>query len=291
MHLRPVGKTRFQSKTENCQVGDLKLMASATTECQIEVEQSHGWHLFIPCASTLVTHCDKHSFEMKASKGALLLPNIKRSGDRGTSAVVVVNFNPGKLMRTRAIMTGGNAYLQRLEDRVHQIEFAQNPQLFRVFLQLCRLIDTTQYQEGLAEQLGLDDMLYRWMATGLNSTERPAENMGRLAAPGRNLDEVCDMIRSAEQQPLTLTELEEVSGLSSRSLQYAFKRRFGCTPMEWQRRERIILAQQRLITIGQDETITTIAHSMGYSSSAAFAALYKRHFGETPSQTIARSVS
>jgi len=84
---------------------------------------------------------------------------------------------------------------------------------------------------------------------------------------------------------LTLTEIEIATGLSSRALQYAFKARFGISPMEWQRRERMVMARTRLMQAAPTETITEVAHSMGFSSSSAFATLYKRYLGELPSET------
>ena len=60
---------------------------------------------------------------------------------------------------------------------------------------------------------------------------------------------------------------------------------YGCSPMEWQRRERMQLVRRRLMFPRGEETITDIAFATGFSSSAAFAAQYRRYFGETPSQT------
>ena len=78
-------------------------------------------------------------------------------------------------------------------------------------------------------------------------------------------------------------EMELLSGLSARTLQYAFRSKFGVTPTQWQRRERMLLAQ-RLLCDNPNVSITQLAHDMGLSSVAAFSTLYKRHFGEPPSR-------
>jgi len=88
-------------------------------------------------------------------------------------------------------------------------------------------------------------------------------------------------------RPLTLTEMENASALSARSLQYSFMRRFGCSPMQWQQRERMIRVRERLFLLPPDATITELAYEMGFSTLSALTTLYKWHFGETPIQTIA----
>jgi len=82
--------------------------------------------------------------------------------------------------------------------------------------------------------------------------------------------------------------MEMASGLSARALQYAFKARFGCSPMAWQRRERMLKARQLLLANAHSQSITNLAYDMGFSSASAFSTLYKLHFDETPSETLDR---
>jgi AraC-like DNA-binding protein len=126
-------------------------------------------------------------------------------------------------------------------------------------------------------------MIWTAQALGLLT---PENQTGSGDVEQHRLDAVCDLVGSAFERPFTLTEMEAISGLSARALQYGFKARFGCSPMEWQRRERIRLARNRLMFAAPGETITQIAYAMGFASSAAFAAQYRRYFGETPSQTF-----
>lgn len=158
-------------------------------------------------------------------------------------------------------------------------------EIFPAFQHLCGLIETVSGNPNYARILGIEDAIHRWVVHALGVLPRDAEASPPDFGNRHRLDIICDLVRSTHERPLTLTEMESLSGLSARALQYAFNARFGCSPMEWQRRERMHLARRRLMFPVPGETITDIAYAMGFSSSAAFAAQYRRYFGETPSGT------
>ena len=106
----------------------------------------------------------------------------------------------------------------------------------------------------------------------------PCAGAASLSCDGKGYD-----LRSG-RSALLLPNMRRVtiSGLSARAPHYPFRARFNCSPMEWQRRERMLEVQNRLMSLAPGQTITTLAHAMGVLSSAAFATLYLRYIGETP---------
>lgn len=114
------------------------------------------------------------------------------------------------------------------------------------------------------------------IAKGLSSSRTP-------------IDKICDAVRDLTNNPLTLTEMEQLSGLSARSLQYAFQKRFGRSPMAWQRRERLYLANSMLISSDETIDITSICYQTGVPTPSKLSEYYRRQFGETPSETLRRS--
>lgn len=266
-------------------VGGISVTANTTTPCRVEVAETQGWHIAVPFAGELSFEAGRQRADLKAGASALLLPNIERATDRGESSLVVASFQPAELQRRIDVMSAGEHPSVPLDARMQTLGFDHRPGLFRAFTHICNLLDDCEGDTELAGQLGIEDLMYRWMATVL--MESRAE---RGPEPSRNaVDHVCDLIVSmTESRPLSLTEMEAASGLSARALQYGFQARFGCSPMQWQQRERMIKAHQRLIALPAGQTITDLAHAMGFSSSSAFTALYKQHFGETPSQTARR---
>ena len=212
------------------------------------------------------------------------MPNMQRQTDSVTRSAVVASINIARLCDTADAITGDDLGFSRLEERLHSIDMRRQREIFPAFQQLCGLIDVTSSTPPFAHVLGIEDAFYRWTVYALALQPLDSNTVSYDVREVNRIDVVCDLVRSAHERPLTLTEMERVSGLSARALQYAFKARFGCSPMEWQRRERMQLAHRRLLFGVSGETITQIAYAMGYSSSAAFSAQYRKYFGETPSQ-------
>lgn len=287
MKLSPAAKSKdFRTRVATCAIGDVRFLAHAATPCKMEVEESKGCHLVAPYIGSASLRCDEKTFDLRSGISALLLPNMRRSTERAPSSVTIGSIDSRRLQETMATMSGRTGEVTELVERPITLRFDGKRGLFPSFLKICSLIDATRGPAGLGQILGVDDMIYRWITAALEYGQN-AENSKMKASAFSSLDPVCDLIRSTQARPLTLTEMEDASGLSARALQYTFKERFGCSPMEWQRRERMLTAQQRLMNLGVEETITQVAHAMGFSSSAAFATLYKRYFGETPSETVA----
>jgi len=87
--------------------------------------------------------------------------------------------------------------------------------------------------------------------------------------------------------PLSLADIASYAGVSARSLQNGFQNFRNMTPMAFLRTVRLQHAHRALL--GADpvaSTVTEIAMSCGFSHMGEFAALYKRTFGVTPSQTL-----
>lgn len=91
--------------------------------------------------------------------------------------------------------------------------------------------------------------------------------------------------------PLSLADIAARAGVSARSLQNGFQHFRNRTPMAFLRLVRLQRAQEALLRAdGSYTTVTEIALSCGFSHLGEFASLYRRTFGETPKQTLARTV-
>jgi AraC-like DNA-binding protein len=89
-------------------------------------------------------------------------------------------------------------------------------------------------------------------------------------------------------EPISLTDMEQRSSYSRRSLQYAFKQRFGCGPMQWLRRQRLSKARTLLEFPGSCRDVSDVAQACGYISAAAFSRDYAARYGERPSRVWRR---
>lgn len=80
-----------------------------------------------------------------------------------------------------------------------------------------------------------------------------------------------------------LEELAAGSGASVRTLERLFRKETGMSFQQWRTRVKLMESVNRLV---EGESSAAIAHSLGYRSSSAFVAAFRRHFGKPPQSFI-----
>ncbi|NEP46552.1 MAG: helix-turn-helix transcriptional regulator [Okeania sp. SIO2H7] len=105
------------------------------------------------------------------------------------------------------------------------------------------------------------------------------------------------LIAQAEQKmlahletPLTLKQLAENLGCSSRALSFGFKDLFGVSPMRYLKVRRLNAVRQHLKASEPENcTISILASEFGFYSPCHFTQDYKTMFGELPSETLRKT--
>lgn len=123
----------------------------------------------------------------------------------------------------------------------------------------------------------------------LLATDQPRHPIGGEPAMelDRRLVRVVDKIRNEPEWAFNLQELASHSGVSERNLYYLMKRATGMTPYRFYQRCRLIRVRRRLVDCQCDiPHISWYAADEGFSHLGRFAALYREHFGELPSETV-----
>jgi transcriptional regulator GlxA family with amidase domain len=85
-------------------------------------------------------------------------------------------------------------------------------------------------------------------------------------------------------EPISLSDMEKRSCYSRRSLQNAFKQRFGCGPMQWLRQQRLAKAKSLLEDPAHRLSQLEVAQACGYLCQASFSRDFLNRFGERPSR-------
>jgi AraC family ethanolamine operon transcriptional activator len=99
-----------------------------------------------------------------------------------------------------------------------------------------------------------------------------------------------DYMRSHLDHPLTLTDLCQALGTSSRALCYGFQEIFGVSPMAYLKLLRLQSVYQVLKAAEPGNiTVTEVATQFGFYHLGYFARDYKRMFGALPSETLSQS--
>jgi AraC-like DNA-binding protein len=96
-----------------------------------------------------------------------------------------------------------------------------------------------------------------------------------------------DFIRTHVRDIITIEELVEISGVSSRSLYYGFRRWRDTTPMSYLRNFRLSIAHEELKRARDNESnVTQVALGVGYDHLSRFSKDYKQRYGVSPSVTM-----
>lgn len=92
---------------------------------------------------------------------------------------------------------------------------------------------------------------------------------------------ICSSLQANPGDNSTLAYWAAQLGLDGKTIQRLFQRQTGMSFGQWRQQARLLLALERL---AQGEKVIEIAAELGYESPSAFAHMFKKQFGKTPSQ-------
>jgi AraC-like DNA-binding protein len=90
-------------------------------------------------------------------------------------------------------------------------------------------------------------------------------------------------------EDVTVARAAHSLGISARWLQRCFTERWGQTPMEFVAARRLANARARLADSDAATVVEEVARQSGFGHPGRFAVRYRRVYGESPSQTVARA--
>jgi transcriptional regulator GlxA family with amidase domain len=94
---------------------------------------------------------------------------------------------------------------------------------------------------------------------------------------------------AAGSRPVFIAEICETFKVRRRSLYRAFNDVMGIPPITYLRRKRLDDVRTALLTVDPGAMVCDIALAHGFHELGRFAAVYRRQFGELPSQTLRRA--
>lgn len=129
----------------------------------------------------------------------------------------------------------------------------------------------------------------RQLVSRLVELETTGQVRASLTFPGldRRVMRAIELICRQQDWPFDLSGLASHAGASERNLYYLMKRETGVTPYRFYQHCRLVRVRRRLVDCRCEVPhISRYAADEGFSHLGRFAALYREHFGELPSETI-----
>lgn len=128
------------------------------------------------------------------------------------------------------------------------------------------------------------------LVAGLLATRRPPPpERGNAASRRRLVARVHEHVAATPERVPGVAELCAALHVSRRTLQYAFEEEAGTTPLAFLRSVRLNGVRRLLRAAAPGQTVQGAAAAWGFCNPSAFAAEYRRQFGECASETLARS--
>lgn len=289
----PVGSPKnFFAKSYVVKLRDLSIVASAISPTHVDRDGKQTMTLMFPLVGDCHVSLDGNRFEWAAGRAGVFMPEFdgRIVGAGNSRSLLMLNMTKDALERTARAMFGlgtDEPVDLRLDEPRQTPVTVVGCNIEPVLRKLGSLIDMYRCDPLSLSLLGFDELLYRHVVGMLSPQAILSEQSTPLSSntlKSRVTDRVCDEMMVNLDKHWTLTDIERMSGLSARALQYAFKARFGCSPMDWLREQRLQLARHRLL-LNDYKTITQLAQECGFGTASQFSAFYKARFGVTPKQT------
>jgi AraC-like DNA-binding protein len=286
------GSKSFAAKIQFKQLGDLMLTSAwfAPAMSIISTPSRPYYTLFFRLYGNSEYSCHRSVFVTSPSCGAIL-PGMRplRVRTREDWHVFGTRLNPGAIERELSSMLARP--IQRPVEFDPKVDFESGAGvvLKRMLMRIYQEAGRPNFASTLAAAQ-LERSLITLLLEGLK------HNYSRLVnGPDRNIAPwqvraVEEFIREHAAQAISLGRLASVGGASARSLQYAFRVCRGYSPMEFLRRVRLERACEDLRNPGLQQTVTDVAMRWGFLHLGRFAVEYRKHFRESPSDTLRRSL-
>ena len=149
----------------------------------------------------------------------------------------------------------------------------------RLLLSAADVLEGSEALDALFRQQLTDLLATRLLAAHIGSPTTFQPTMGGLSP--KVLSRAIERLRSDSDADVSLGTLASDAGLSRFHFCRAFKESTGLSPHAWLRQHRLEQAMSMLRDT--NESVVSIAATLGYSSQTAFAAAFRKLTGEAPS--------
>lgn len=278
-------------------VGQIAVSCSRHSPLEIGFDDSPVATLTLPLSGVGEVTSDGQRLKLEAGPMAAYLPGAAFKASTGAFEEVMICLDRRRLVDTAAAMRGfgdsAESWVPAFERalRVDGSTASEQAELLSHLHLALRMLEAPLLRSvGGLSASQLEDLLFRLVAAivcpgAVGGTDRPVpDHRGN-----HPFDELLEWIQAHLHTPITPTELSRRSAYSQRNLQYLFQRRFGCSPMQWVKRQRLSSVRADLLRAQPGETVAAIARRHGFVQMSSFAASFRESYGITPSVLLRRS--
>lgn len=238
------------------------------------------------CNVSTDSHARYRAFEVAPGEAsAMRLKDFARSETTGAYRGLSLTITDADLVSAHRALHGNAASADPAFERKMPAGSAATASVLRV---IERLACTPRYPQQQAAQLeralkesALFELLLAWPGAQPTHGERPALPAStRLAR---------DYIHAHIAELPTITDVAAHCRVGVRALDRGFRKHLGASPWQYMLELRLQAVRDDLLASRHGSTVTEVALHWGFSNLGTFAARYREHFGELPSETLRQS--
>ncbi len=140
-----------------------------------------------------------------------------------------------------------------------------------------------------AARAAIEEFLLSAFTSMLRLPDAPSQAGRDIVGAQRCLRRARDYIHAHLDQALSLQAIARHACVSARTLEAAFQRHCGISPLAYARQQRLLAVRAALREGDASTSVTEVAMAHGFVHMSRFATQYRRMFGTTPSDTLRRS--
>jgi AraC-like DNA-binding protein len=288
----PDSQQPFFNRSGCIRLGDLTLLATWGSAMYGEVEQRCEAQLVLPYLAGVNTFTvDRKSYTFRSSCLFLPAATSRFQLDCSQCSGIIISFQPESLMPVAHSIAGPGCDLVPLRAALAQpaiLSRKHDPRRDRIhhlMMQTMAYVEQCMAIGGnINPMLCLDDLIRRLIVMLLVPDLLEAATTEPLISEPFTHQGLVEWLLAHLHEPISLSDMEKRSCYSRRSLQNAFKQRFGCGPMQWLRQQRLAKAKSLLEDPAHRLSQLEVAQACGYLCQASFSRDFLNRFGERPSR-------
>jgi AraC-like DNA-binding protein len=231
---------------------------------------------------------DKESVVVSPRKAAMITPAKQMQIERAeNSEILVLRTSFSDLLRHFEKLTARHHRGSLIFD--HSIDLTNGPGAMLKRM-MNYLVYELEHNERLMKNPSLLKSYDHMLLTALlslphNQRKKINEDHRYQVAPGlvRRSEEY---MRAHLKEAISIIDLLRICGCSRSVLFAAFRNARGYTPMEFLTEQRLQSAREKLLTSHLEASVSSIALDCGFINLGRFSQVYRKRFGERPSDTL-----
>lgn len=245
----------------------------------------------IPIKGRELIECDGKRTSFESSRGVVLNAHTRTHIQhmRGTEKIIVRVDN--EVVKRHCQQHLGRTLQKDVEFKMDMaLDTAVGRNLVQMLAWMCDVLSNTDKLPPLLTaqfETTFVNMLLSCQPN--NYSAELCEDKGQSIAPSF-VKRIERYIEEHAHEPITVDDLAEYAGVSTRSLFAGFRRFRNISPMHYLKEVRLRHVHDELLQAQPSSgAVTAIALRWGFSHLGHFTTDYKRRFGKTPSETLMRS--